>query len=93
MVHFRKLNGRPLSAHHAKANAAIDVRSTVEHTFAGQEHRIKLFVRTIGTGRADVKIRMAKLAYNFQCWRGSKVEPCPQDPKSPRESRRRSRPG
>lgn len=66
MVHFRKPKGRPLPANHAKANAARSaVRSAVEHVFAGQKHRMGLFVRTIGLARAKVKIGMANLAYNF----------------------------
>lgn len=66
MVHFRKPKGRPLPGHHAKANAARStVRSAVEHVFAGQKHRMKLFVRTVGLARAKVKIGMANLAYNF----------------------------
>jgi IS5 family transposase len=66
MVHFRKPKGRPLPARHAKANAARSaVRSAVEHVFAGQKHRMKLFVRTVGLARAKVKIGMANLAYNF----------------------------
>lgn len=66
MVHFRKPKGRPLPARHAKANAARSaVRSAVEHVFAGQKHRMKLFVRTVGIARAKVKIGMANLAYNF----------------------------
>lgn len=66
MVHFRKPKGGPLPAHHAAANAARStVRSAVEHVFAGQRHRMKLFVRTIGIARAKVKICMANLTYNF----------------------------
>lgn len=66
MIHFRKPKGRPLPTHHAAANAARSkVRSAVEHVFAGQKHRMKLFVRTIGIARAKVKIGMANLAYNF----------------------------
>jgi len=66
MVHFRKPKGRPLPARHAKANAARSaVRSAIEHVFAGQKHRMKLFVRTVGLARAKVKIGMANLAYNF----------------------------
>lgn len=65
-VHFRKPKGRPLPTHHATANAARStVRSAVEHVFAGQKHRMKLFVRTVGIARAKVKIGMANLAYNF----------------------------
>ena len=66
MIHFRKPKGRPLPAQHARANAARStVRSAIEHVFAGQKHRMKLFVRTIGIARARVKIGMANLAYNF----------------------------
>jgi IS5 family transposase len=66
MVHFRKPKGRPLPANHAKANAARSaVRSAVEHVFAGQKHRMKLFVRSVGLARAKVKIGMANLTYNF----------------------------
>ena len=66
MVHFRQPKGRPLPARHAKANAARSaVRSAIEHVFAGQKHRMKLFVRTVGLARAKVKIGMANLAYNF----------------------------
>ena len=32
---------------------------------AGHNHRMKLFVRTVGIGRARVKIGMANLPYNF----------------------------
>jgi IS5 family transposase len=66
MVHFRKPKGKALPARHARANAARSaVRSGVEHVFAGQKHRMKLFVRTIGLARAKAKIGMANLAYNF----------------------------
>lgn len=66
MIHFRKPKGRPLPAQHASANAARStVRSAVEHVFAGQKHRMRLFVRTVGIARAKVKIGMANLAYNF----------------------------
>jgi transposase, IS5 family len=78
MIHFRKPKGRPLPARHAKANAARSaVRSAVEHVFAGQKHRMKLFVRTIGLGRAKVKIGMANLAYNFTrlAWLESRAAP------------------
>jgi transposase, IS5 family len=65
-VHFRKPKGKPLPARHARANAARSaVRSAIEHVFAGQKHRMKLFVRTVGLARAKAKIGMANLAYNF----------------------------
>lgn len=78
MVHFRKPKGKPLPAHRAKANAARSaVRSAVEHVFAGQKHRMKLFIRTIGIERAKIKIGMANLAYNFArlVWHESRSVP------------------
>ena len=41
-------------------------RSAVEHVFAGQKHRMKLFIRTVGIERARIKIGMANLVYNFR---------------------------
>lgn len=38
--------------------------SAVEHVFARQKDKMKLFIRTIGIGRANVKIGMANIAYN-----------------------------
>jgi transposase, IS5 family len=56
-VHFRKTKGKPLPPPHARANAARSpVRPAVEHVFAGQKHRMKLFVRAIGIARATVKL-------------------------------------
>ncbi len=78
MVHFRKPKGRALPARHAKANAARSaVRSAIEHVFAGQKHRMKLFVRTVGLARAKVKIGMANLAYNFSrlAWLEARATP------------------
>lgn len=65
-IHFRKPKGKALPTRPARANAARSaVRSAVEHVFAGQKHRMKLFVRTVGMARAKVKIGMANLTYNF----------------------------
>ena len=65
-VHFRKPKGKALPARHARANAARSaVRSAVEHVFAGQKHRMKLFIRTVGLARAKAKIGMANVAYNL----------------------------
>lgn len=77
-VHFRKPKGKPLPGPHARANAARSaVRSAVEHVFAGQKHRMKLFVRTIGIARAEVKIGMVNLAYNFNrlAWLEARTAP------------------
>jgi len=73
-----KPKGKALPAHHARANTARSaVRSAVEHVFAGQKHRMKLFVRTVGIARAEVKIGMVNLAYNFNrlAWLDVRVAP------------------
>ena len=65
-VHFRKPKGRAMPEPHRKANVARSkVRSAIEHVFAAEKHRFKLFVRTVGMARAAVKIGMVNLAYNF----------------------------
>jgi len=40
-------------------------RSAVEHVFARQKAKMKLFIHTIGINRATVKIGMANIAYNM----------------------------
>lgn len=66
-IHQKKPRGRPMPERTAGANAKRSVtRSAVEHVFAGQKHRMGLFIRTIGIARARVKIGMANLVYNFQ---------------------------
>ncbi len=65
-IHQKRMPRRPLPEHIARANAKRSaVRSAVEHVFAGQKHRMGLFIRTIGIARARIKIGMANLAYNF----------------------------
>ena len=66
-IHQKKPPKRPMPEHIARANAKRSaVRSAVEHVFAGQKHRMGLFIRTIGIARARIKIGMANLAYNFK---------------------------
>ena len=66
-IHQKKPPKRPMPERIAKANAKRSVvRSKVEHVFAGQKHRMGLFIRTVGIARARIKIGMANLAYNFQ---------------------------
>lgn len=66
-IHQKKPRGQAMPERIARANAKRSaVRSTVEHVFAGQKHRMGLFIRTIGIARARIKIGMANLAYNFQ---------------------------
>jgi IS5 family transposase len=67
MIHFKKPKDRPMSGPHRRANRARSaVRSAIEHVFAEQKTRMRLFVRTIGLARATVKIGMANMAYNMK---------------------------
>ena len=47
------------------ASAAPDGVSLPLTVFARQKDKMKLFIRTIGIGRAEVKIGMANIAYNM----------------------------
>ena len=50
----------------ARANAKKSaIRAAVEHVFAHQKTRFGLFIRTIGLARAEAKLTLANLAYNF----------------------------
>ena len=49
-----------------RANARkSSIRARVEHVFAHQKNRYGLFIRTIGLARAEAKLTLANLAYNF----------------------------
>jgi IS5 family transposase len=77
-VQFRRPPRRQLSEQQAKANASrARIRSGIEHVFAAQKHRMRLLVRTIGMARAQVKIGMANLAYNFThlAWLSTRTAP------------------
>ena len=66
-VHRKKPKGRAMTRATARANARKSaVRARVEHVFAHQKDRMGLFARTIGLKRAEAKIGLANLAYNFQ---------------------------
>ncbi|MGY6552417.1 MAG: hypothetical protein ACXIT4_11055 [Erythrobacter sp.] len=57
---------RPMPAHMARGNAAKSaIRTRVKHVFAHQKKRYGLFIRSIGSARAQAKITLANLAYNF----------------------------
>lgn len=43
-----------------------EARSRVEHIFAMQKDKMELFIRTIGIGRATMKIGMANIVYNVK---------------------------
>ena len=65
-IHQRKPKGKPMPDTMSRANGRRSkIRSSVEHVFARQKDKMKLFIRTIGLGRAGVKIGMANIAYNM----------------------------
>lgn len=65
-IHRRKPAGRPMPQRTARANAKKSaIRARVEHVFAHQKMRYGLFIRTIGMARAEAKLTLANLAYNF----------------------------
>ncbi len=65
-IHRRKPAGRPMPRHTARANARkSSIRAAVEHVFAHQKTRFGLFIRTIGLKRAEAKLTLANIAYNF----------------------------
>ena len=65
-IHRRKPKGRPMPEHTSRANARKSaIRARVEHVFAHQKNRYGLFIRTIGLARAQAKLTLANLAYNF----------------------------
>ena len=66
-IHRKKPKGEPMPERTRIANAQKSkVRSAVEHVFAHQKGLMGIFVRTIGIGRARVKIGLANLAYNMR---------------------------
>lgn len=65
-VHRRKPVGKPMPQNVARANAKkSSIRAKVEHVFAHQKIRFGLFIRTIGIARAEAKLTLASLTYNF----------------------------
>jgi IS5 family transposase len=65
-IHRRKPAAKPMPQAIARANAKkSSVRARVEHVFAHQKNRFGLFIRTIGLARAEAKLTLANLAYNF----------------------------
>jgi IS5 family transposase len=66
-IHRKKPKGKPMPRRTARANGRKStIRARVEHVFAEQKDRMRLFVRTIGLARAEVKIGMANLLYNIR---------------------------
>jgi len=65
-IHRRKPAGKPMPQATARANARkSSIRAAIEHVFAHQKNRFGLFIRTIGIARAEAKLTLANLAYNF----------------------------
>jgi len=63
---LRKKGYIPMAGHTARANAKkAAIRAAVEHVFARQKTRYGLFIRTIGLARAEAKLTLANIAYNF----------------------------
>ena len=65
MVHLPQTQGPPAARPPCRSQRrTIESARAVEQVFAGQKHRVKLFVRTISIARAKVKIGMANFACN-----------------------------
>lgn len=65
-IHRRKPKGKPMPERTARANATkSSVRAKVEHVFGHQKNRYGLFIRTIGLARAEAKLTLANMVYNF----------------------------
>lgn len=65
-IHRRKPQGKAMPERSRTANARKSaIRARVEHVFAHQKNRFGLFIRTIGLARAEAKLTLANLAYNF----------------------------
>lgn len=68
-IHRKKPKGKPMPKPIARGNAAKSkVRAHVEHVFAEQKDRMKIFIRTIGVVRAEAAITLANMAYNMKRW-------------------------
>ena len=65
-IHRKKPRGKAMTQATGRANAKKStIRARVEHVFANQKQRFGLFIRTIGLARAEAKMTLANLAYNF----------------------------
>lgn len=65
-IRCRKPKGKPTPDHMARVNAAKSaIHARVEHDLGHQKNRYGLFIRTICSARAQTKLTLANLAYNF----------------------------
>ena len=68
-IHVNKPKGKPMPKPIARGNAAKSkIRAHVEHVFAEQKNRMRLFIRTIGVARAEAAITLANMAFNMSRW-------------------------
>ena len=68
-IHHKKPKGKPMPKPIARGNATKSkIRAHVEHVFAEQKDRMRLFIRTIGIARAEAAIAFANIAYNMKRW-------------------------
>jgi transposase, IS5 family len=66
-VHRKKPPRRPMPERTRRANGRKSkIRAAVEHVFADQKSRMGLFIRTVGSARARLKIGLANLTYNIR---------------------------
>ena len=66
-IHRKKPPRRPMPDHIRRGNATKSrVRSAIEHVFAQQKDRMRLFIRTVGIERAKAKIGLVNIAYNMR---------------------------
>ena len=65
-IHRKKPKGKSMPQATRQANAKkSSIRARVEHVFAHQKNHFGLFIRTIGLARAEAKLTLANLTYNF----------------------------
>jgi IS5 family transposase len=68
-IHHKKPKGRPMPKPLARGNATKSrIRVRIEHVFAEQKDRMKLFIRTIGLARAEATVTLANMAFNMKRW-------------------------
>jgi IS5 family transposase len=68
-IHYKKPKGKPMPTPIARGNATKSrVRAHVEHVFAEQKDRMRLFIRTIGIARAEAAVTLANMAFNMKRW-------------------------
>ncbi len=77
-IHTKKPPGKPMSRRAAAANGKRSkIRALVEHPFARLKGPMRLTIRSIGLARAETRIGLANLVYNFQryLWLESRAAP------------------